>query len=127
MSTIEKELKRTAEQLVEISEQQGAYFAAAFLYDSSYDFEMMKKLLPVLQNTDGAIKNEYYHGAILNPNTGAEESPETTKYRVKAEILEQALNGLLFIINEDKDGDFFICEEGREQIEECWELLRHSA
>lgn len=54
---LHKELHRTAEMLVEIAESQGVYFAVAFLYDSSYDIERIKKLLPILQNISGSTKS----------------------------------------------------------------------
>lgn len=54
--TFEGELYRTAEMLVKIAEEQGIYFAIAFVYDSGYTQEDIKKLLPILQNTRGAIK-----------------------------------------------------------------------
>ena len=56
--TLKQELIRTAEMLVDIAEKQGVYFAIALLYDSSYDQERIKALLPVLQKTQGSIKKE---------------------------------------------------------------------
>ena len=59
--TLEAELCRTAEMLVEIAEVQGVYFAVALLHDSSYDTDRIKKLLPILQKTRGAIKPKENH------------------------------------------------------------------
>lgn len=47
--TLDNELKRTAELLVEIIETQGLYYAISLLYDSSYDLERIGKLLPFLE------------------------------------------------------------------------------
>lgn len=55
--TLERELQRTAEVLINIAETQGIYFAVAFLYDASYDEDRIKKLLPFLQKQKGAIKS----------------------------------------------------------------------
>jgi len=54
--TFEGELYRTAEMLVEIAEKDGVYFAIAFIHDLGYTHEDLKKLLPILQSTSGAIK-----------------------------------------------------------------------
>jgi hypothetical protein len=54
--TLDAELIRTAEMLVDIAEQQGIFFAVALLVDSSYDWERMQKLLPFLKKTHNAIK-----------------------------------------------------------------------
>ncbi len=59
--TLNAELRRTAELLVEITEKQGVYFAIAFLYDASYDHDRIKKLLPFLEKEKGSIKNEAKH------------------------------------------------------------------
>jgi hypothetical protein len=40
--TLNAELKRTAEMLVEITEKQGVYFAIALLHDASYDHKRIK-------------------------------------------------------------------------------------
>lgn len=57
MSTKKVELKRSAEMLVDISENQGVYFAVAFIHDSQYhNAEDLKELMGHLQNTNGAIK-----------------------------------------------------------------------
>ena len=55
-STLQGELIRTSELLVDIAKEKGVYYAIALLYDSSYDTERIKALLPILQNTPGAIK-----------------------------------------------------------------------
>lgn len=55
--TLERELQRTADLLIQIAEQQGIYFAVAFLYDSGYDEKRIEKLLLVLQKQKGAMKN----------------------------------------------------------------------
>jgi hypothetical protein len=55
-STLEGELHRTAEMLVQIAEEKGVFFAVALLHDSSYDSDRIKALLPILQITRGAIK-----------------------------------------------------------------------
>jgi hypothetical protein len=54
--SLNRELYRTADMLVEIAKTQGVFFAVALLYDSNYDQERIKKLLPILQKTKGAIK-----------------------------------------------------------------------
>lgn len=54
----DKELLRTAEMLVDIAEKQGVYFAVAFLYDSQYNLDILKRLLPILENRRGAIKGK---------------------------------------------------------------------
>ena len=59
--TLDNELKRTAEMLVDITEKQGIYFAIAFLHGSSYDLERIGKLLPILETQKGAIKIEEKH------------------------------------------------------------------
>lgn len=59
--TLDNELKRTAELLVEIADKQGIYFALQFLYDSSYDIERISKLLPILEKEKGAMKSEAKH------------------------------------------------------------------
>ena len=56
MSTLKIELDRTAHQLVEIAASQGVYFAVALLYDSNYDIERIRKLMPVLKKIEGSIK-----------------------------------------------------------------------
>jgi len=56
--TLNAELKRTAEMLVEVTEKQGVYFAIALLHDASYDYKRIKKLLPFLEKEKGSIKNE---------------------------------------------------------------------
>lgn len=56
--TFESELSRSAEMLVEIAERDGVYFAIAFIHDLGYTHEDLKKLLPILQNTRGAIKSK---------------------------------------------------------------------
>ena len=53
--TLEQELMRTAEMLVELARDKGVYFATALLYDSNYDARRMKALLPILQKTRGAL------------------------------------------------------------------------
>lgn len=55
--TLKQELYRTAEMLVEIADTQGVYFAVALLLDSSYDPEHIRALLPILEKTKGAKKN----------------------------------------------------------------------
>lgn len=59
--TLDNELKRTAEMLVDIAEKQGIYYAVAFLYDSSYDLERIGKLLPILEAQKDAMKIEVKH------------------------------------------------------------------
>lgn len=59
--SLDRELERTAEMLVSIAETQGVYFAVAMLYDSNYDSDRIKKLLPILQKQDGAIKSTRGH------------------------------------------------------------------
>lgn len=54
--TLKRELIRTAEHITTIAEEQGIYFAVAYLYDASYDPERMKQLLPILEKSRGAIK-----------------------------------------------------------------------
>ena len=54
--SLKRELYRTAEMLVDISEKQGIYFAIAFLYDSNYDIDQIKTLLSILKNTKNSIK-----------------------------------------------------------------------
>lgn len=59
--TLNQELTRTAELLVEIVNRKdngGVFFAVAFLYDSGYDLPRIKKLLPILQKQRGAITRE---------------------------------------------------------------------
>lgn len=56
--TLQQELVRTAEMLVNLSEDQGIYFAIALLVDSSYDHARMSKLLPVLQTTRNAVNKD---------------------------------------------------------------------
>ena len=56
--SLQAELIRTAEMLVQIAQEKGVFFAVAFLYDSSYDTARIKALLPILQNTKGAIKKQ---------------------------------------------------------------------
>jgi len=52
--------------LVDIAEKQGIYFAVALLYDSSYDLDRIRKLLPVLEAQKGAVKaSEGVHGQSL--------------------------------------------------------------
>lgn len=60
--TLDQELKRTAEMMVELSAEQGVYFAVALLYDSSYDSERIRKLLPFLEKEPGAIKKKELDG-----------------------------------------------------------------
>ena len=55
-STLKGELHRTAEMLVSVAKEQGVFFAIALLYDSEYDRERIKALLPILQSTRGAQK-----------------------------------------------------------------------
>jgi hypothetical protein len=58
--TLDQELARTAELLVEIANRKvngGVFFAVAFLYDAQYDRERIKKLLPYLQKQSGSIIN----------------------------------------------------------------------
>jgi hypothetical protein len=55
-ATLNGELSRTAEMLVDIANRQGIYFAIAFLQDASYGPEQISKLLPILMETKGAIK-----------------------------------------------------------------------
>ena len=55
--TLDGELHRTAERLVEIAEKQGIYFVIAYIYDLGYDAALVKKLLPILQHTSGSIKS----------------------------------------------------------------------
>ena len=59
--TPDNELKRTAEMLVEIAEEQGVYFAVAFLYDAGYNLKRISKLLPILEAQKGAMKIEAKH------------------------------------------------------------------
>jgi len=54
--TLDQELIRTAELLVELSREQGVYFAVALLHDSGYDLKRLGALLPILQETKGARK-----------------------------------------------------------------------
>ena len=53
---LEGELAKTSHMLVNIAEEQGIYFAVAFLYDGGYDIARMKALLPILEKEQGAIK-----------------------------------------------------------------------
>jgi hypothetical protein len=55
-STLQRELHRTAEMLVSIADGKGIYYAIALLYDSAYDPERIKALLPILQDKKGSIK-----------------------------------------------------------------------
>ena len=52
--SLNQELWRTAEMLVDIANTQGIYFAVALLYDSEYDHARLKALLPILLKTPGA-------------------------------------------------------------------------
>lgn len=56
VGTLQAELHRTAEMLVQIAEEKGVYFAIALLYDSSYDLDRIQALLPILQHTEKSIK-----------------------------------------------------------------------
>lgn len=53
------EMYRTAEMLVNISKEQGIYFAIALLHDSQYDYDRIKELLPILKDTYGSIKEGF--------------------------------------------------------------------
>lgn len=55
-ATKKGECRRTAEMLVDLAEAQGVYFAIALLFDSLYDADRIKTLLPILKETPGAIK-----------------------------------------------------------------------
>ena len=55
-STLKGECNRTAEMLVDLAAERGVYFAIALLFDSNYDIERIRILLPILQRTAGAIK-----------------------------------------------------------------------
>lgn len=59
-STLNGELHRTAELLIDIVENQGIFFGIAFLYDSGYDRECIGKLLSILENKKGAINFNNY-------------------------------------------------------------------
>lgn len=54
--SLKAELHRTAEMLVDLADERGVYFAVALLFDSSYDLDRLRKLLPILQEQRGAIK-----------------------------------------------------------------------
>lgn len=54
--TFKGECYRTAEMLVDITETQVIYYAIAFLYDSGYDLDRLKILLPILEKTKGTTK-----------------------------------------------------------------------
>jgi len=56
--TLKAELLRTAEMVVQIAKEQGVFFVVALLHDSSYGNERLAKLLPILQETRGAIHSE---------------------------------------------------------------------
>ena len=64
---LSRELRRTAEMLVEIAEKQGVYFVVAFLHDANYDPKRIAKLMPYLEKQDGAIKK--VDGEIPRINT----------------------------------------------------------
>ena len=55
MTTKRIELERTGQLLLEIAEEQGMYFAVAFLHDSQTD---LREFLPVLEKTPGALKTK---------------------------------------------------------------------
>ena len=57
--TLDQELKRSAEMVVELSSDLGVYFAVALLYDSAYDLDRMRKLLPFLQSEPGSITGNH--------------------------------------------------------------------
>ena len=52
--SLNNELIRTSELLVDIAKKNGIYFAIALLYDSNYDIERLGALLPILEKTIGA-------------------------------------------------------------------------
>ena len=54
--SLDDELRRIAEMLVHIADEQGIFFAIAFLYDAGYDQERIKRLLQILQVTPGSVK-----------------------------------------------------------------------
>ena len=56
--TMNAELRRTAELVVETAKNQGVYFAVALLYDASYDHATIGRLLPFLQESPGSILPE---------------------------------------------------------------------
>ena len=56
--TLDQELQRTAEMMVDITDRQGVYYAVALLFDSNYNTDRLKALLPFLKSIKGAIKRE---------------------------------------------------------------------
>jgi len=54
--TLEQELRRTAQMVVELAKGQGVFFAIALLNDSSYGNDRLSKLIPILQETPEAIR-----------------------------------------------------------------------
>lgn len=67
--TLEEELQKTAELLVEITEKQGIYFAIAFLYDASYDSGRLLELLPILLKLKGSTKKGKIYDITKMPNS----------------------------------------------------------
>ncbi|MEE8263251.1 MAG: hypothetical protein V3R83_12385 [Gammaproteobacteria bacterium] len=55
-SGLRAECYRTADMLVDMAEKQGVYYAVAFLSDAGYDLKRLKALLPILEQTRGALK-----------------------------------------------------------------------
>ena len=56
--TLQQELERTAEMVVEITGRLGVFYAVALLHDSSYGNDRLKSLIPVLQEQQGACLKE---------------------------------------------------------------------
>lgn len=54
--TLEAEYQRTAELLVDISDQQGIYFALYFLIDSGYSVDDMRRIADIAKDIPGARK-----------------------------------------------------------------------
>lgn len=56
--TFKGELHRSAELLVDVANNQGVYYAIAFVHDIGYTHEQVRQLLDILKSKRGAIKGE---------------------------------------------------------------------
>jgi hypothetical protein len=54
--TLEQELQRTAEMMIDLAENKGVYFAIALLHDLEYPPERTARVLKILERMPGGIK-----------------------------------------------------------------------
>lgn len=89
-----------------------------YVFDLFWDIKYLSELKHELAKEDS--EETLWEKAIEHGYVSEASKP---KYPPKAEDLRAALRGLVSVLNEDKDGGYFICAEAEETVQRAIKLL----